>query len=121
MPFTRNLYEIDEVRSALQICLRKGLWRAVFWACELVLSDESELAHDTIRDTWLMWGSPHDPTILTTRATDPESWVMLIQRTLTACTFAKYTAHQYLTQNPDKPRKNKGCIRYIEAGEGMTE
>ena len=56
MPLTRNLYELDEVVSALQICLYNGWSRAAFWLWELVVSKEETLAHDTLNDTWLRWG-----------------------------------------------------------------
>jgi hypothetical protein len=57
---SRNLYEIDEVKSALQICLRRQSWRALFWLWELIISEEIEVAKQVLRDTWLMWGAPHD-------------------------------------------------------------
>ena len=64
MPLTRNLYEIDEVVSALQTCLRKGWTRALFWLWELVISEETELATNTLTDCWLRCGGGHDPDLL---------------------------------------------------------
>ena len=61
---SRNLYEIDEVKSALQVCLRKQSWRALFWLWELVVSEEIEEAKSVLRDTWLMWGAPYDIALL---------------------------------------------------------
>ena len=56
MPLTRNLYELDEVVSALQICLRKGWGRAIFWLWELVVSKEEKLAAETLHTAWLHLG-----------------------------------------------------------------
>jgi hypothetical protein len=64
MPLTRHFYEIDEVVSALQTCLRKGWSRAHFWLWELLQSEEKELAHKTMRDLWLRIGGGYDPTLL---------------------------------------------------------
>jgi len=61
MPLSRNLYELDEVTAALQLCLTKGWGRAIFWLCELVLSKEEELAHQILLDIWLRSGGGHDP------------------------------------------------------------
>jgi hypothetical protein len=72
MPLTRNLYEIDEVVSALQICLCKGWPRALFWLWELVVSEEETLANQTLIDSWLHYGGGIDPAILTISA---ENWV----------------------------------------------
>jgi hypothetical protein len=63
MTLTRNLYEMDEVVSSLQICLCNGWPRGLFWLWELVVSDED--ANDTLRDAWLYWGGGYDPTALT--------------------------------------------------------
>jgi len=56
MPLTRNLYELDEVVSALQLCLYNGWSRAAFWLWELVVSNEDTLALDTLINAWLYWG-----------------------------------------------------------------
>ena len=61
MPLTRNLYEIDECVSALQLCLRNGWPRALFWLWELVVSCEEDLALTTLTDSWLYWGGGYDP------------------------------------------------------------
>lgn len=52
MPLTRHLYELDEVVSALQTCLRNKWPRAPFWLWELVVSDEIAVAHRTLMDIW---------------------------------------------------------------------
>jgi hypothetical protein len=70
MPLTRNLYELDEVVSALQTCLLRGWPRAAFWTCELVLSGEEALAVRTLKDIWYRRGGGYDPTLLT----DPILW-----------------------------------------------
>jgi len=64
MPLTRNLYEMDEVVAALQLCLRNGWSRALFWLWELVVSEEEELAAATLTDCWLRWGGGHDAALL---------------------------------------------------------
>jgi hypothetical protein len=45
MPLTRHLYELDEVTSALQTCLRKGWPRAHYWLWELLQSDEHDVVY----------------------------------------------------------------------------
>jgi hypothetical protein len=52
MPLTRHLYELDEVVSALQTCLRNKWPRAPFWLWELVVSGETALAYRTVVDIW---------------------------------------------------------------------
>ena len=74
MPLTRNLYEIDEVVSALQICLRNGWSRGLFWLWELVISEEQTLATNTMTECWIRWGGGHDPQLLSLEA-GPERWV----------------------------------------------
>ena len=69
MPLTRNLYELDEVTAALQLCLMKGWSRAIFWLCELVLSKEEETAQQILQDLWLRSGGGHDPFLF-----DETSW-----------------------------------------------
>ena len=64
MPLTRHFYELDEVVSALQTCLRKGWSRAHFWLWELLQSEEQELANKTMRSLWLHVGGGYDPTLL---------------------------------------------------------
>lgn len=57
---SKNLYELDEVVAALQLCLRMFWSRAHFWAHELVVSEEEELLRKTLLDTWLDYGAPAD-------------------------------------------------------------
>ena len=64
MPLTRHLYELDEVVSALQTCLRKGWSRAHFWVWELLQSEEKVLLDKTMHDVWLRVGGGYDPTLL---------------------------------------------------------
>ena len=80
MPLTRNLYEIDEVVSALQICLRRNLPAAHFWTWELVQSGEDELALNTLHDTWLRYGGGRDPMLLAIKPITPADWSSLILR-----------------------------------------
>jgi hypothetical protein len=79
MPLTRNLYEIDEVVSALQVCLLKGWTRAIFWLCEIVVSKEETLAQQTLMNIWLRAGGGQDPFLFQ----DP-SWPTRGQRVMAA-------------------------------------
>jgi len=63
MPFTRNLYEMDEVVSALQTCLRLRWPSGLYWLHELVLSLEEDVAMKTLKEAWLLYGGGWDPTI----------------------------------------------------------
>jgi hypothetical protein len=80
MPLTRHLYELDEVVSALQTCLRNGWPRSPFWIWELVHSGEEALALRELRGAWLRLGGGHDPTCMTTSPTTGDDWVRLILR-----------------------------------------
>ena len=57
---TRNLYELDEVVAALQLCLRTVNQQAYFWAWELYISEENLRV---LQESWLAHGAPHDPKI----------------------------------------------------------
>lgn len=84
MPLTRHLYESDEVIAALQLSLRLGdKTAALFWAYELVVSDEMPIALQTLHGTWLRWGAPHDHYILTL-----EFSPALVYRVAAACAAA---------------------------------
>jgi hypothetical protein len=94
MPLTRHLYELDEVVSALQTCLRKGWDRAIFWTWELVVSEETALATKTLRTVWVRWGGGWDPGCLT----DPD-WVSKTLRVSAAIQRARsLTATDCLTR-----------------------
>jgi hypothetical protein len=87
MPLTRNLYELDEVVSALQVCLRRGYGRAAFWLWELVVSKEETLALNCLTDAWLRGGGGYDPQLLTLQLTDigwPERYVRIAAAIKTA-------------------------------------
>ena len=100
MPLSRNLYEMDEVVSALQTCLRNSWSRGLFWFWELVVSGEETLATNTMNDCWLRWGGGHDPLLLSLPA-GAERWV----RTNAAIRAAgSLTAEHYLaTTAPVRP------------------
>jgi hypothetical protein len=91
MPLTRHLYELDEVVSALQLCLRNWYGRAVFWTWELIMSGEEELALTTIRDMWLRTGGGYDPTIVSITPKTGEDWISLVLRTIEAGRAARST------------------------------
>ena len=92
MPLTRHLYEMDEVTAALQLCLRRGGARALFWTWELVVSEEGPAAFNAIRHAWLLWGGGHDPDLITAHqppaATDAAAWILLTDRVSAAITAA---------------------------------
>lgn len=120
MPLTRHLYEIDEVVSALQTCLRKRWSRALFWLWELLVSLETEMAAATLWDTWARWGGGFDPTLpelfarldptatanTTTTITTitPEDWIAAAIRTMNACQSAGTTTAQRLLPTAARTR-----------------
>ena len=103
MPLTRNLYELDEVVSALQVCLRRGWGRAAFWLWELVVSKEETLALQTLNDTWLHVGGGHDPDLLTLPLTD-NGWTERYVRIVAAIAATKTrNAVRYLNETAHDP------------------
>jgi hypothetical protein len=84
MPLTRHLYEIDEVVSALQTCLRRNWPRAHYWTWELVQSSEEALAFSTIYQTWLEYGGSRFYTEMTQPKTALE-WSRLVLHVRFAC------------------------------------
>lgn len=106
MTLTRHLYELDEVISALQTCLRLGWPRAHFWLWELLQSDEVTAALSTLRRTWLLWGAPYDPTIPTETPTEPAAWLTLLVRIQTAIKEAgSLTAERFLNLTAAMPER----------------
>jgi hypothetical protein len=92
MALTRHLYEMDEVVSALQVCLRTNSCRALFWIWELVQSEEASLAFQTINDAWLLWGGGYDTFSMSlgkpTDPTDPGPWIIHMMRVQRAIQMA---------------------------------
>jgi hypothetical protein len=89
MALTRHIYEMDEVVSALQVCLRTNSCRALFWIWELVQSEEASLAFRTINDAWLLWGGGYDPSIVSVaEATSPDIWIIHMMRVQRAIQMA---------------------------------
>ena len=84
MPLTRHLYELDEVISALQTCLRRNWPRAHFWTWELVQSSEETLAFSTIYQTWLEHGGSRFYSQITKPST-PLGWSTLVLHVGYAC------------------------------------
>lgn len=84
MPLTRHLYELDEVVSAAQTCLRNGWPRTPFWIWELIVSEETELACATLRDAWLHHGGGYDPAALSV-----DDWLMRTLRVAQAIRSAR--------------------------------
>jgi hypothetical protein len=83
MPLTRHLYELDEVVSALQTCLRNKWPRAPFWLWELVVSGEHALAHRTVIDIWYECGGGwFTPTVVGSPVpNDTTGWLRLLTTT----------------------------------------
>jgi hypothetical protein len=123
MPFTRHLYELDEVVSALQVCLRNGWGRALFWTWELLASREYDRVVDILREGWFRWGAPNDPTLAAVfptleKTSDSEQWISVTTRVLQACrtafqqqiipeTFLSLTAHRESRWNMTPIAKTK--------------
>jgi len=88
MTLTRNLYEMDEVVSALQICLRTNNPQALFWLWELVVSQEEALALCTLtndplpEEDWVMRYCRVTNTLshLHTLQSDWSSWTATVGR-----------------------------------------
>lgn len=69
MPLTRNLYDLDEVESALLYSLNPSnastfSSQSAFWCWELEVSEESEIAYKTLNRAWLYWGGGYNPRCL---------------------------------------------------------
>ena len=109
MPLTRNLYELDEVVAALQLCLRRNWPRYLFWLHELVISEEFAVATAALRTAWLLWSGGWDPTVLETLESTPSSataWIRTAVRIRDAiCNARGRHAEHFLTQaDPYRPR-----------------
>lgn len=102
MPLSRHLYELDEVTSALQTCLRKGWPRAHYWLWELLQSNEHDLALNSLQNAWILFGSPVDRSILTVDPTDQDAWVALLRRIEIAIYQTKKDAVFYMLQRTDE-------------------
>jgi hypothetical protein len=86
---TRHLYSLDEVVAALQLCLRfRRNDEASFWIWELVRSHEIDLAHATLKQTWLDFGGGwFADTILESGpppASDTTAWLNLLNTVVQA-------------------------------------
>lgn len=108
MTLTRHLYELDEVVAALQLCLRNGWSRSLFWLWELTVSLEGPLALQTLRHQWLTYGGGNDPMLITVDpGTDDKSWISLTLRIMTAIKAAgSLNAHRFLIgalHTPSRP------------------
>jgi hypothetical protein len=109
MPLTRNLYELDEVVSALQTCLRLR-FPGLFWLCELVLSLEYAEAHRILMDSWLLYGGGWDPTLVSLPMItneNPKAWITLYMRVANAIQNAKQqNAANLLRQEGSRPESD---------------
>jgi len=120
MTLTRNLYELDEVVSALHTCLRLR-WPGLFWLCELVLSLEEEIAYNTLRQAWLLYGGGWDPaitvvTLPTTKPIETKEWIQLYLRITLAIQKAKncnaVSLLQYRSEAPISPLPTARVLAY---------
>lgn len=107
MPLTRHLYEISEVASAQQWCLRNNFTsRAAYWTWELLVSDEQEMALDGLRETWLRYGSGYDPHLVTVSPTTEDEWLILTLRVCAACMGSPATnAYDFLNKMAVQPMR----------------
>jgi hypothetical protein len=87
---TRHLYSLDEVVSALQVCLRfRRNDEAAFWLWELVRSDEPTLALQTLQQIWLDFGGGrYAQEILAAKPTMDVDWLQLLSTTIQAIEHA---------------------------------
>jgi hypothetical protein len=87
---TRNLYELDEVVAALQLCLQTVSQGAFFWAWELYISEEGLLK--ILQQTWLAHGAPNDPKLFKNLILTPETTITTCSRVLAAIAKKKKCA-----------------------------
>jgi hypothetical protein len=87
---TRHLYSLDEVVSALQLCLRfRRNDEASFWLWELVRSGETALAVQTLRQIWLDFGGGrYARVMLSCGPTTDTDWLTLLNTTIQAIEYA---------------------------------
>lgn len=95
---SRNLYEIDEVVSALQICLRNG-WPSLFWIWELYMSEEFSTLKKVLKESWLDYGAPYDIGLLNPILDTPEQVINVVHRTQEAIKKAGSLGPLYLTHD----------------------
>ena len=105
MPLTRHLYELDEVVSALQTCLRKRWPRSSFWLWELVASGEAALALKTLRTTWILFGAPYDIGLLDLDPNTNDIWIQLLTRVEKAIEKNKTPVFKLLDQTAQQPKR----------------
>jgi len=108
MPLSRHLYEIDEVRSALRMCLRVDDPQALFWLWELVVSKEEAIAALEMEDAVIRWGDP----LLFLEYT-PTDWIDCYIHVRSA--FCKQNATQLLVtcRRPTKSTEHPGEKEFI--------
>ena len=77
---TRHFYELSEVALALHDALRRGAGaEAVWWARELLLSEEDELLNLTVIQAWTVWLGAAEVSWL-------DAWIALTAAAATAAT-----------------------------------
>jgi len=104
MTLTRNLYELDEVVAALQLCLRKGWGRALFWLWELVVSKEEQLALETMGDLWFRLGGGLFIHQIKALEMDDSKWIDCCLYTMDAIKLsAGLTAERFLALTSTMP------------------
>ena len=105
MPLTRHLYELDEVVSALQTCLRKRWPRSSFWLWELIQSGEATLALNTLRTTWILYGAPYDIGLLDLDPNTNDTWIQLLTRVEKTIEKNKAPIFKLMDQTAMQPKR----------------
>jgi hypothetical protein len=105
MPLTRHLYELDEVVSALQTCLRKRWPRSSFWLWELIQSGEASLAVHTLRTSWILFGAPYDTGLLDLDPNTNDLWIQLLTRVEKAIEKNKASVFKLMDQTVMQPKR----------------
>jgi hypothetical protein len=116
MPLTRNLYDLDEVESALLVSLmpssnfkesafssKPDCAQSAFWSWELEVSQESERAHQILNRAWLYWGGGINPFCLRADQTIQQKHALVAGAI--AITTKERTAHHLLKFTASLPHR----------------
>jgi hypothetical protein len=115
---TRHLYTLDEVVSALQLCLRfRRSDETPFWLWELVRSNEAELAHQTLRQAWLDFGGGwFAPAMLTAPPKTDTAWLQRLDTVVQAIELAGTASSiPLMTRTANTPRPGTTSTKGLRA------